>query len=236
MFGYYGYYMDPTYILVLIGVILCIGASGRLNSTYNKYSKVRCMSGMTGAEAAARILSRSGIQNVRIEKVAGNLTDHYDPKNKVLRLSDSTYGSTSVAALGVAAHECGHAVQHQKEYAPLKLRGALVPAANIGSKLGIPMVFLGVLLGLSTTLVQIGIWIFALSVLFQVVTLPVEFNASSRALVMLQDYGITGGQETAYCKKVLTAAALTYVAGAASSLLQLLRLVLLFGGNRRRDD
>lgn len=235
MYGYYGYYMDPTYFLVLIGAVLCIAASSRLNSTYNKYSKVRCMSGMTGAEAAARILSCSGIQDVRIERVGGNLTDHYDPKNKVLRLSDSTYGSTSVAALGVAAHECGHAVQHQKGYVPLKLRSALVPAANIGSRLGIPMIFLGVLLGLSSTLVQIGIWVFALSVLFQVVTLPVEFNASSRALVMLQDYGITGGQETGYCRKVLTAAALTYVAGAASAILQLLRLALLFG-NRRRDD
>lgn len=235
MYGYYGYYMDPTYFLVIIGAILCIAASSKLNSTYKKYAKVRCMSGMTGADAAARILSYSGIQDVRIERVGGNLTDHYDPRNKVLRLSDSTYDSTSVAALGVAAHECGHAVQHQQGYVPLKLRSALVPAANIGSRLGIPLIFLGVLLGLSSTLVQIGIWVFALSVLFQVVTLPVEFNASSRALVMLQDYGITGGQETGYCKKVLTAAALTYVAAAASSILQLLRLVLLFG-NRRRDD
>lgn len=235
MYGYYGYYMDPTYILVFIGAILCIIASSRLNSTYSKYAKVRCMSGMTGAEAAARILSYSGIQDVRIERVGGNLTDHYDPRNKVLRLSDSTYNSTSVAAVGVAAHECGHAVQHQKGYVPLKLRNALVPAANIGSRLGIPIIILGVILGLNSTLVQVGIWVFALAVLFQVITLPVEFNASSRALVMLQDYGITGGEETKYCKKVLSAAALTYVAGAASSILQLLRLVLLFG-NRRSND
>lgn len=235
-YGYYRYYMDPTYILVLIGAILCIAASAKLNSTYAKYAKVRCMSGMTGAEAAARILNAAGIHDVRIERVGGKLTDHYDPRNKVLRLSDSTYASTSVAALGVAAHECGHAVQHQQEYLPIKLRGALVPAANIGSKLGIPLILLGVLLGLSSTLIQIGIWVFSLSVLFQIVTLPVEFNASRRALVMLEDYGITGGQETGYCRKVLTAAALTYVAGAASAILQLLRLVLMFGGNRRRDD
>ncbi len=235
MYGYYGYYMDPTYILVFIGAILCIIASSRLNSTYSKYAKVRCMSGMTGAEAAARILSYSGIQDVRIERVGGNLTDHYDPRNKVLRLSDSTYNSTSVAAVGVAAHECGHAVQHQKGYVPLKLRNALVPAANIGSRLGIPIIILGVILGLNSTLVQVGIWVFALAVLFQVITLPVEFNASSRAIVVLQDCGITGGEEVQYCKKVLSAAALTYVAGAASSILQLLRLVLLFG-NRRSDD
>lgn len=235
MYGYYGYYYDPTYILVLIGAVLCMAASARVNSTYRKYARIRCASGMTGAEAAERILNRAGIQDVRIERVGGNLTDHYDPKNKVLRLSDATYGSTSVAAVGVAAHECGHALQHQTGYLPLKLRSALVPAANIGSKLGIPLILLGLLLGLHSTLVQVGIWVFALAVLFQVVTLPVEFNASSRALVMLQDYGITGGQETAYCKRVLGAATLTYVAAAASSILQLLRLVLLFG-NRRRDD
>lgn len=234
MYGY-GLYFDPTYILVLFGAILCIAASAKLNSTYSKYAKVQCMSGMTGAQAAARILSNAGIYDVRIERVGGNLTDHYDPKNKVLRLSDSTYNATSVAALGVAAHECGHAVQHQKGYAPLKLRSALVPAANIGSRLGIPIILLGILFGLNSTLVPIGIWVFALSVLFQIVTLPVEFNASSRALVMLQDYGITGGQETGYCRKILSAAALTYVAGAASAILQLLRLILLFG-NRRNDD
>lgn len=235
MFGYYGYYMDYTYILVLVGAVLCMAASGKLNSTYRKYAGVRSRSGMTGAEAAARILSYSGIRDVRIERVGGNLTDHYDPRNRVLRLSESTYSSTSVAALGVAAHECGHAVQHQKAYAPLTFRNMLVPAANIGSRLGIPMIFIGVLFGYSPILIQAGIWIFAIAVLFQIITLPVEFNASSRALVLLQDCGITGGEETQYCKKVLGAAALTYVAGAASAILQLLRLVLLFG-NRRRDD
>lgn len=235
MFGYYGYYMDPTYILVLIGVIICIAASSRLNSTYNKYERVRGRSGMTGAEAAARILSYSGIYDVRIERVQGSLTDHYDPRNKVLRLSDRTYSSTSVAALGVAAHECGHAVQHQQEYVPIKFRNALAPIASISSTLSVPLILLGVILGLYSTLVQVGIWVFAFAILFQIVTLPVEYNASSRALAMLQDYGITGGEETESCKKVLNAAALTYVAAVASSVLQLLRLVLLFGG-RRRDD
>lgn len=235
MFGYYGFYMDPTYILVLIGAVICIAASSRMNSTFHKYAGIRSRSGITGAEAAARILNYSGIHDVRIERVSGSLSDHYDPVHKVLRLSDSTYGSASVAALGVAAHECGHAVQHQKGYAPLKIRSFLAPAANIGSRLGLPLVIIGVLLGLSSTLVQAGIWIFAVAVLFQIVTLPVEFNASSRALVMLKDYGITGGEETEACRKVLSAAALTYVAAAASSVLQLLRLLLLFGNRRDRD-
>ena len=235
MHGYYGYYFDPTYFLVLIGAVLCMAASSSLNSTYSKFARVRCASGMTGAEAAARILNYSGVYDVRIEHINGRLTDHYDPRNKVLRLSDSTYQSNSVAAIGVAAHECGHAVQHQKGYAPLKIRSALVPAANIGSRIGIPMILLGVLLGLSSTLVQIGIWVFSLSVLFQVVTLPVEFNASSRALTMLQDYGITGGDETGYCRKVLRAAALTYVAGAAGLKQRVICLDLLFG-YRSRDD
>ena len=178
----------------------------------------------------------SGIYDVRIEHVGGSLTDHYDPGHKVLRLSDSVYGSTSVAAIGVAAHECGHAVQHDKGYGPLKFRSALVPVANIGSKAGIPLIFLGVILGMNQVLIQIGIWVFALAVLFQVVTLPVEFNASGRALAMLGDYGMLERDEAAGCRKVLKAAALTYVAAAASALLQLLRLVLLFGGSRSRDD
>lgn len=235
MYGYYGYYMEPTYILVLIGAIVCMVASTKMNSTFNKYARIRSRSGMTGADAAARILNYAGIHDVKIERVGGNLSDHYDPAHKVLRLSDSTYASSSVAALGVAAHECGHAVQHQKGYVPLKIRSLLAPAANIGSRIGLPLVILGLLLGLSSTLVQVGIWIFAVAVLFQVVTLPVEFNASSRALVMLEEYGITGGEETSACKKVLSAAALTYVAAAASSVLQLLRLVLLSGNRRSRD-
>ena len=228
--GYYGYgfryYFDPTYMMVIIGAVLCLWAQARVSSTYSKFSRVQSRTGM----------QMSGIYDVRIEHVGGSLTDHYDPGHKVLRLSDSVYGSTSVAAIGVAAHECGHAVQHDKGYGPLKFRSALVPVANIGSKAGSPLIFLGVILGMNQVLIQIGIWVFALAVLFQVVTLPVEFNASGRALAMLGDYGMLERDEAAGCRKVLKAAALTYVAAAASALLQLLRLVLLFGGSRSRDD
>lgn len=239
----FGYYFDPTYILVVIGALLCIFASSRVNSTYSKYAKVRSRSGITGAEAAQRILQMSGIYDVKIQHVAGNLTDHYDPSQKVLRLSDSVYGSNSVAAIGVAAHECGHALQHKEGYVPLKIRSALVPAANIGSKLGIPIVILGLILGIGFplpgggyfSLAEIGIWVFALAVLFQVVTLPVEFNASGRALKMLGNYGLMSTDEVKDCRRVLGAAALTYVAAAASSILQLLRLILLSGNRRRRD-
>ncbi len=239
----FGYYFDPTYILVLVGAVLCMLASARVNSTYAKYAKVRARSGFTGAEAAQRILQMSGIRDVQIQHIAGNLTDHYDPVHKVLRLSDSVYGSRSVAAIGVAAHECGHALQHKEGYAPLSIRSKLVPAANIGAKLGLPLVILGIIMGLDFqlpgggyfSLAQIGIWVFSFAVLFQVVTLPVEFNASGRALKMLGNYGIMTGDEVDDCKRVLGAAALTYVAAAASSVLQLLRLVILVG-NRRRDD
>ncbi len=239
----FGYYFDPTYILVLIGALLCIFASSRVNSTYNKYARVRARGGFTGAEAAQRILHMSGIHDVQIQHVAGNLTDHYDPAHKVLRLSDSVYGSNSVAAIGVAAHECGHALQHKEGYLPLKIRSALVPAANIGSRLGLPIVILGLVLGIGFrlpgggyfSLAEIGIWVFSLAVLFQVITLPVEFNASGRALKMLGNYGIMGQDEVGDCRRVLSAAALTYVAAAASSILQLLRLVLLTGNRRRRD-
>lgn len=235
-------YFDWTYILVVIGALLCTWASSRVSTTYSKYAKVRGRSGMTGAEAAERILRNSGIGDVQIQHVSGDLTDHYDPSKKILRLSDSVYDSRSVAAIGVAAHECGHALQHKEGYGPLKLRSLLVPAANLGSRLGLPLVLLGLVLGLGFelpgggyfSLAQIGVWIFSLAVLFQVVTLPVEFNASNRALKMLQSYGIMGDDEIDDCKHVLGAAALTYVAAAASSVLQLLRLVLL--SNRRRRD
>ena len=239
----FGYYFDPTYILVLIGALLCIFASSRVNSTYRKYAKVRSYSGITGAEAARRILQMSGIYDVQVQHVSGELTDHYDPARKVLNLSDSVYGSPSVAAIGVAAHECGHALQHRDGYLPLKIRSALVPAANIGSWLGLPIVFLGLFLGFGFelpggayfSLAQIGVWVFALAVLFQIVTLPVEFDASGRALEMLGSCGLMNQGEVKDCKRVLSAAALTYVAAAASSILQLLRLALLAGG-RRRDD
>lgn len=233
MYPYY-YYFDPTYALVIIAAIFSMIASYKVQSTFKKYSRERSTSGMTGAQAAEIILRNNGINDVRIEHIRGNLTDHYDPKNKVLRLSDSVYGSQSVAAVGVAAHECGHAIQHQQEYLPLKIRSALVPAANFGSKAGIPIILLGVFFGYSTLLIQIGIWVFALAVLFQIVTLPVEFNASSRALVCLEQYGVVTSNEKRKSAKVLQAAALTYVAAAASAVLQLLRLILLFG--RRNDD
>lgn len=238
---FYGF--DSTYILVLVGAVLCMLASSLVNSTYSKYSRVRCRCGMTGAQAAERILRMSGINDVQIQHISGNLTDHYDPRNKVLRLSDTVYDSASVAAIGVAAHECGHALQHHKGYLPLKLRSTLVPAANLGSKLGLPLVILGLVLGIGFelpgggyfSLATIGIWVFSLAVLFQIVTLPVEFNASGRALKLLGNYGIMNDDEVDDCKRVLGAAALTYVAAAASSVLQLLRLVLL-SGRRRSDD
>ena len=229
----YYYYYDPTYILVIIGAILSIIASSMVQSTYSKYSKVRSMSGMTGAQVAEMILKNKGIYDVRVERVSGNLTDHYNPKTKVVNLSDSVYNSQSVAALGVAAHECGHVIQHHEKYVPLSIRSMLVPAANIGSKAGIPIILLGILLGYNIVLVQIGIWVFALAVLFQVVTLPVEFNASRRALVCLEEYGIVTRDEKSKSAKVLRAAAFTYVAAAASAILQLLRLIMLFG---RRDN
>lgn len=241
LYGFYGYGypmyygFDKTYLLVLVAAIFSIWASARVNSTYNKYAQVRSMQGITGAEAAQRILYYAGLTNIRVEHVRGNLTDHYDPRSKVLRLSDSTYGSTSVAAIGVAAHECGHAIQDAEGYMPLRLRSTLVPAANLGSKLGIPIILLGVILGSQSFLIQIGIWVFSLAVLFQLVTLPVEFNASGRAMSILDSRGILGGQELGMCRKVLSAAAMTYVAAAASSIMQLLRLVLLFGNNRRND-
>ena len=179
---------------------------------------------MTGAMAAQTILNYAGIHDVTIERVSGHLSDHYDPKSKVLRLSDATYGDTSVAAIGVAAHECGHAIQHNEGYGPLVLRSTLVPVANIGSKLGIPIILLGVLLSYNYTLIQVGIWVFAIAVLFQIVTLPVEFNASSRAVAMVERYGILSGDELRHTRKVLSAAALTYVAAFLYSLLPKLAL------------
>lgn len=228
------YFYDSTYILVLIGVVLCMLASAKVNSTFSRYSHVRSASGMTGREAAERILHICGIMDVRVEHIGGNLTDHYDPSAKVLRLSDATYNSTSVAAIGVAAHECGHAVQHQTGYAPLTIRAKLVPAANFGAKICWPMIIFGVIAGYYQPLITLGILLFSLSVLFQLVTLPVEFNASSRALKILEQNYLLGHDETSQARKVLSAAALTYVASAASAILQLLRLVILFGG--RRDD
>ncbi|MCR5546118.1 MAG: zinc metallopeptidase [Lachnospiraceae bacterium] len=235
--GYYGYgyYIDPTYILVLIGAVICLIAQGLVTSTFNRYSKVRSRTNLTGRETAERILRYAGITDVTIEHVRGNLTDHYNPSTKVVNLSDSVYNSTSVAAVSVAAHECGHVIQHHKGYVPLNLRTALVPAANIGSYAAWPLIIIGLFINSSTSayLINLGILVFGFSVLFQIVTLPVEINASRRADHILQEIGILDSEEARYTKKVLGAAALTYVASAAAAILQLLRLVLLFGGRNR---
>lgn len=229
------YYYDPTYILVLIGAVLSLWASAKVKSTYNKYSRVYSYSGLTGAQAAAQILRQAGIYDVRIERVSGNLTDHYDPKARVLRLSDSVYGSNSVAAIGVAAHECGHAIQDQEDYVPLRFRSAFVPVANLGTQVAFPILLLGVFLGSSHFLIQVGLLCFFFGVLFQLITLPVEFNASGRAVRILRETGMMSDDELSKTKKVLSAAAMTYVAAAAASILSMLRLIILFGGNRRRD-
>ena len=234
---YYPMYFDSTYVLVLIGVVLCMAASAKVNSTYAKFSRVRNHAGITGAMAAQQILRQSGIYDVRVERVSGKLTDHYDPSNKVLRLSDSTYGSTSVAALGVAAHECGHAIQHATHYAPLSIRGALVPVANFGSSISWPLIIVGLFLrgDMAAFLINIGILLFSAAVLFQIVTLPVEINASRRAMNILEGTGMLYPDEAGKARSVLRAAALTYVASAASAILQLLRLLILTRG-RRNDD
>lgn len=234
--GMMGYYFDPTMILVIIGAVLSLWASSRVNSTFNKYAKVRSMTGMTGAEAAQKLLNSQGIYDVVVRPVKGQLTDHYDPRTKTVNLSEAVYGATSVAAIGVAAHECGHAMQDNVGYVPLKLRGAIVPAANIGSQAAFPLIILGVIIGgMGSPLVNIGLLLFSLAVIFQLVTLPVELNASKRAVTLLDQVGILGGQEVDQTRKVLGAAALTYVAALAASVLQLLRLVLLFGGRRNND-
>ena len=228
------FYFDPTYILVLIGVMLSLAASSKVNSTYSRYARVGARCGMTGAEAARQLLNSQGIYDVTIRRVPGHLSDHYDPRTRTVNLSDSVYGATSIAAIGVAAHECGHAIQDADSYAPLKIRGALVPVANFGATLSWPLIILGLFMGSGSVLIQIGSLMFSLSVLFQLVTLPVEFNASSRAVRLLDENGILVGQEVGQTRQVLSAAALTYVAAAAASILQLLRLLILFGN--RRDE
>ena len=231
------FYFDPSYVLILIGLLLSMAASAKVNSTYARYARVGARCGMTGAEAASRLLNSQGIYDVTVRRVPGKLTDHYDPRNKTVNLSESVYGSTSIAAIGVAAHECGHAMQDAGGYVPLRVRGALVPVANFGAQISWPLILIGILFssGSSSMLITLGILMFSLSVLFQLVTLPVEFNASSRAVNLLDRTGILAGQEVGQTRQVLSAAALTYVAAAAASILQLLRLLYLFGGNRRRD-
>ncbi len=230
----YGMFWDPTYILVIIGVVLSLLAQSKVKSTFAKYSRIRNARNMTGAEAAERILRDAGIYDVSIGHISGNLTDHYDPRNKVLNLSDSVYNQTSVAALGVAAHECGHAIQDATGYAPLKIRGALVPVANFGSTISWPLIILGIILGSNSVLIDIGIIMFMCVVAFHIVTLPVEFNASGRALKILGNSGLLSDEENAGARKVLSAAALTYVASAAAMVLQLLRLIILTRG--RNND
>lgn len=234
---YYPMYYDPTYFLIVIGVVISLLASAKVKSTFARYQRVPNHSGMTGREAAERVLHGANIYDVRIEHVAGNLTDHYDPRSKVLRLSDSTYNSSSVAAVGVAAHECGHAIQHATGYAPVRWRGALVPVANFGSQIAWPLIILGLFItsGSSELLIGLGILAFSFSVLFHLVTLPVEFNASNRAVRILGSNGMLYPDEVRATKKVLNAAAFTYVASALASVLQLLRILMLTGG-RRRDE
>lgn len=230
-----GWGFDGTYVLIILAFLISTLVSAKMNATFSKYSKVRSYCGMTGAQAAQRILSSAGIYDVRIEHVSGKLTDHYDPSNKVLRLSDAVYGNTSIAAIGVAAHECGHAVQHARNYVPLSVRSAIVPVANFGSQLSWPLFLAGLIFSFRP-LLMIGILLFCAALLFQIVTLPVEFNASARALRMLDETGIMGRQEIRGTKKVLRAAAMTYVAAVIGSLLQLLRLLILSGAFRKRDD
>ena len=236
---YYYYGFDWTYIvLVLPCLILSLWASAKVNSTFKKYSRQRTFRGLTAQEAAMRVLSANGVSGVRIERVSGNLTDHYDPRANVIRLSDSVYDNTSTAAIGVACHEAGHAVQYAQDYAPIKLRAAIIPVTNIGSKLAMPLILLGILFSglgqFSDTIIYIGIACFGLSVVFQFATLPVEFNASHRALQTIESTGILTEEEQKGARKTLTAAAMTYVAATATALAQLLRLIVLFG--RRNND
>ena len=240
MFYPYYYGFDWTYIvLVLPCILLSLWASSNVNSTFRRYSQQFSSRRITGAEAAQRVLSANGVRGVRIERVGGNLTDHYDPKTNVIRLSDSVYGSTSTAAIGVACHEAGHAVQYAESYAPIKLRAAIIPITNFGSRLAMPLILLGILctfLGeFSTMLVYLGIAAFGLSLVFQLVTLPVEFNASRRAMQAIEASNILTPEEQKGARKTLSAAALTYVAATAVALAQLLRLIAIFGGRRRRD-
>ena len=238
---YFGlFWGDWTFIVLIPAMIFAFWAQARVNSTFKRYAKVHSCRGLTGAEAARRVLDAAGLYQVRIEHIRGHLTDHYDPRENVIRLSDATFNSTGIAAIGVAAHEAGHAIQHAQGYAPIKLRAAIIPITSIGSKLSMPLFLIGMLFagggylggGIGETLMLTGILFFSFSTLFQLVTLPTEFNASSRAMKALEDGGILTSDELPAAKSTLTAAAMTYVAALASSLASLLRLILIF--NRRR--
>ena len=232
--GYYGF--DWTYILVIIGGIITMWASSNVKSTFKKYTNYHASCGFTGAQMAEKMLYNAGIYDVKVEHIRGELTDHYDPRAKVLRLSDPVYNSTSISAVSVAAHECGHAIQHSEEYEPLKFRSAFVPLANFGSKVGIYVILAGCFIAAFQFLIPIGIVLFSLGMLFQIITLPVEFNASARALAIMKDEGWVVGEEHDAAEKVLKAAALTYVAAAAASVLSVIRLILRYGSrsNKRR--
>lgn len=235
---YYGF--DWTYILIVLPCLLIsMIASARVNSTFRRYAKQLSSRHITGRDAAMRVLQANGVTGVRIEKVSGNLTDHFDPKSNVIRLSSEVYDSTSTAAIGVACHEAGHAVQYAQEYFPIKVRAAIIPVTNIGSRLAMPLILLGILFGalgsFSYTLVYIGIACFALSLVFQLVTLPVEFNASRRAMEAIENVQLLTEEEQKGARKTLTAAAMTYVAAVAVAAAQLLRLILLFGGRRSKN-
>ncbi|MBR4990893.1 MAG: zinc metallopeptidase [Oscillospiraceae bacterium] len=237
-YGYYGF--DWTYlVLVLPCILLSLWASSNVNSTFKKYSRQYSSRGLTGAEAAQRVLMANGVRGVRIDRVSGNLTDHYDPKTNVIRLSDSVYSNTSTAAIGVACHEAGHAVQYAENYGPIKVRAAIIPLTNFGSRIAMPLILAGILMtflgSFSDTLVYLGIAAFGMSLVFQIVTLPVEFNASRRAMQAIEASNLLTAEEQRGARKTLKAAALTYVAATAVALAQLLRLIVLFGG-RRRDD
>ena len=231
-------YLDWTYIvLVLPAVLFAMWASSRVNSPFAKYKNTRNVRGLTGAQAARWVLDRNGLTNVAIEHIQGSLTDHYDPSANVVRLSDEVYGSTSTAAIGVACHEVGHAIQHATNYAPVKIRTAIVPITNIGARISVPLIILGLLLAgmgdIFIIMAYVGCACFGLSTLFQLVTLPTEFNASNRALKTIEETNLLQGEEFKQAKQVLSAAAMTYVAALAVSLAQLLRFLIIVGGRRR---
>lgn len=230
----YGFFYDPTYVLVIIGLIITLIASANVNNTFKKYDKVLSRRGLTGAQAARKILDANGLHSVRVERVSGKLTDYFNPKENVIRLSDATYNSTSIAALGVAAHECGHAVQHQAGYTPIKVRNAIVPAVNICSHLAIPLILIGMIFAIEN-IAMLGVILYATVFAFQIITLPTETNASSRAVSTLYSMAILDEDELRGTKKVLSAAAMTYFASAAATALQVLRLFLIVSRNRSRD-
>ena len=236
---YYYSYNSSGLLLVLLCAVFAMWASANVNSTFKKFSKQNSIRGITGAQAAQRVLLANGIHGIRIERVSGNLSDHYDPRTNVIRLSDSVYNSTSTAAIGVACHEAGHAVQYAMNYAPIKLRAAIIPLTNFGTKIAWPLMLAGLLLSSMSyafyNLVYVGIACFGLSLVFQLITLPVEFNASRRALVAIEEGNILTDDELVGARKTLRAAAMTYVAAVATSLAQLLRLLAIYGGRRRRD-